>query len=198
MYFSVVFCVGYPKCSVGNTLEDAVNWIGGTSGSEALNRQALIDYLESEYPGNKLDFPHRLSSWLITEAYMTKIIKDQHDMDLVKYHGSPITEKLVASLPSLGPYFSVSFEMWVDKFHSQVWTEVLRFTATGKNCCNPGDRIPAFFVNKNGHIHVTSQVGTVGNYYVDVPIKLKTWVKVEVKQYVLNAKVGYSLFVNMQ
>ena len=110
----------------------------------------------------------------------------------------PITaNRLVATLPSLGPYFDVSLDVWVDNFQPNPkhhWSELIRFTSTKANCCNPGDRIPAIFVNKAGLIHVTSQVGAAGNYYTDVHIKSKTWVKVEVKQYAENGKVN-SLFI---
>ena len=72
---------------------------------------------------------------------------------------------------------------------SDGWTELLRFTATEKNCCSAGDRIPAIFVHSNGYIHVTSQVGTNGNFYQDVNIQLKTWIKVDIRQYPEDGKV---------
>lgn len=77
-------CSGYAKCNVDNTLEDAVNWIGGTPGSESENRQALIDYLQAEHPGNlfDLDIPNKLSAWLVTEVYMIWIMKTREGPDL--------------------------------------------------------------------------------------------------------------------
>ena len=95
----------------------------------------------------------------------------------------PVTkDNLVATLPSWGEYFEVSLQIWVES-HKPGVSELLRFTTTEKDCCSAGDRIPAIFVNSAGYIHVTSQVGTNGNYYQNVNIKLKTWTKVQIKQY---------------
>ena len=68
---------------------------------------------------------------------------------------------------------------------------MLRFTASESD--NYGDlkagaRIPAIFAN-SGYLHITSQVGTNGNFWTNVKIKLKTWIKVIIKQYPENGKV---------
>ena len=97
-------------------------------------------------------------------------------------HGPITKDNLVATLPSWGEYFEVSLEIWVESY-KKGWSELLRFTATQKDYGSAGDRIPAIFVNSAGHIHVTSQVGSNGNYKTNVNIKLKTWIKVDIKQY---------------
>ena len=102
-------------------------------------------------------------------------------------------DNLVATLPSWGEYFEVSLKVWVESF-GHGWSELLRFTATDNNCCSPGDRIPAIFVNSDGYISLASQVGTNGNFYKNADINLETWIKVEIKQYPKNGKVIY--FVN--
>mgnify|MGYP001441944067 FL=1 len=98
---------------------------------------------------------------------------------------------LVATLPSWGEYFEISLKLWVESFTvtRNSWSELLRFTATENNCCSDGDRIPAIFVNSAGFITVTSQVGSNGNFAKNVNIKLKTWLKVGIKQYPENGKV---------
>ena len=101
-------------------------------------------------------------------------------------------DNLVETLPSWGKYFEVSLNIWVDSFsgNDDGWSELLRFTATGKDCCSAGDRIPALFVQSDGYIHLTGQVGTNGNFFKDVYIELKKWIKLEIKQYpVGNGKV---------
>ena len=104
-------------------------------------------------------------------------------------------DNLVATLPSWGEYFEVSLQIWVESFspsNKNGWTELLRFTVSEKDDYNDwkaGSRIPAIFVNSAGFIHVTSQVGTNGNFATNVNIKLKTWTKVEIKQYPENGKV---------
>ena len=74
-----------------------------------------------------------------------------------------------------------------------VWAEVLRFTNTTNNCFDPGDRLPAVFTHKNGHIRVAvdSQIGDSGNKYIGGIIYLeeKTWYKQEVAQLSENSKV---------
>merc|ERR1739838_997858 len=105
---------------------------------------------------------------------------------------------LLTTLPRLGKNYDVSFDMWVQSFsgpNRRGWMEVLRFTSTGNNCCNPGDRIPAVFVNKGGYIHVTSQVGSNNNYYSNIYIRAQTWVKVEVKQYCTSYECNSAWYV---
>ena len=100
-------------------------------------------------------------------------------------------DNLVETLPSWGKYFEVSLKIWVESFsgNNDGWSELLRFTATENDWGSAGDRIPAIFVNSAGYIHLTSQVGTNGNFYKNADIKLKTWIKVEIKQYPKNGKV---------
>lgn len=98
----------------------------------------------------------------------------------------------MATIPSWGKYFEVSLQLWIDSFsgpNRHGYRELLRFTSTEKECCSPGDRIPAIFVHTSRQIHVTSQVGTNGNYYRNARVQPKTWTKVEIKQYPENGKV---------
>ena len=100
-------------------------------------------------------------------------------------------DNLVETLPSWGKYFEVSLKIWVESFsgNNDGWSELLRFTATENDCCFAGDRILAIFIHSAGHIYFTSQVGTNGNFHKNVDLKLKTWIKVEIKQYPKNGKV---------
>ena len=106
-------------------------------------------------------------------------------------------DNLVATLPSWGEFFEVSLQIWV-KSYKQGWSELLRFTGSETNDYNDwkaGSRIPAIFVNSAGYIHVTSQVGTNGNFATNINIKLKTWIKVDIKQYPENGKVILHLVI---
>ena len=104
-------------------------------------------------------------------------------------------DNLVATLPSWGEYFEVSLQILVESFspsNKYGFSELLRFTVSEKDDYNDwkaGSRIPAIFVNSAGFIHVTSQVGTNGNFHKNVDLKLKTWIKIEIKQYPKNGKV---------
>ena len=98
----------------------------------------------------------------------------------------------MATLTSWGPHFEVSLQLWIETFTSNNggWTELLIFTATKEYSLSAGDRIPAIFAHKNGYIHVVSQIGTNANAEKNVNIKIKTWTKVEIKQYQENGKVN--------
>ena len=73
---------------------------------------------------------------------------------------------------------------------------MLRFTSTDNECCNPGDRIPILFLN--GFVEkfqFSFQVGDNDNYVSHsnkVELQLKTWTKIEIKQYSENEKVTFS------
>ena len=96
-------------------------------------------------------------------------------------------DNLVATLPSWGKYFDISFYLWIDSFdvpNNQRFSELLRFTSTDKECCNLGDRLPAVFANSQRYIQVACSVGTDGNYDVNKEdFQTKTWTKFEIKQY---------------
>ena len=107
-------------------------------------------------------------------------------------------DNLVATLPSWGDYFEVSLQIWIESFaQTGDWTEVFRFTATEKDCCSAGDRIPALFVNKAGFIHASSQVGTDRDFHKSFYIEPKTWTMVQIKQYPENGKVIINLVFNL-
>ena len=99
---------------------------------------------------------------------------------------------LVATLPNWGNHFDISLELWIESFtpaNKDGYSEILRFTSTKEDLGSAGDRIPAIFANKNGHIYVVSQIGTNANAAKAFKIKTKTWTKVEIKQYQENGKV---------
>ena len=84
---------------------------------------------------------------------------------------------LVATLPNWGNHFHISLELWIESFtpaNKDGYSEILRFTSTKEDLGSAGDRIPAIFANKNGYIHVMSQVGTNATAYKDFNIKTKT------------------------
>ena len=107
-------------------------------------------------------------------------------------YGFVTENNLLATVPEMGYYFTISLQMWIESYsggNKYGYSEFLRFTSTEKDCCSSGDRIPAIFVNKNGFIHVTSQVGTNGNFYRNFRLPSKQWIKIEIKQYPDNEQV---------
>ena len=100
----------------------------------------------------------------------------------------------MATIPSWGPTYKVSFDFYINKFDVNGpggWGELLRFTSTEKNCCGLGDRIPAIFTNKNGHyVYPTTQIDKSGDRWKAVKgvngakkIEEKKWYKLELTQY---------------
>ena len=105
-----------------------------------------------------------------------------------------VTPNLVTILPSLGEYFEISLNIWVESFSASGvehgWSELLRFTVTDNDHGSDGDRIPAIFINSAGFISVTFD-----NYFwKSIYIKLRTWIKFVMKQYTENGKVRYVTF----
>ena len=102
--------------------------------------------------------------------------------------------KLLSTLPIMGHHFEISLQMWIESYNDgdiiHGFSELLRFSATGQNCCSPGDRIPAIFTNKNGYFLVTSYVDETNmNYGNKFILPVKTWINIVVKQYPENGKV---------
>ena len=101
-------------------------------------------------------------------------------------------DNLLATIPSWGPNYKVSLQIWIESFSGTTvggYFELLRFTNTKNDYGNPGDRIPALFVNKAGYIYASSQVGSNPDVSIIFDIKAKTWTNVEIKQYLKNGKV---------
>ena len=60
----------------------------------------------------------------------------------------------------------------------------LTFTATDSNCCDIGDRIPAFFVNSGGFLQLATQINSNRNHIAMSPnLEVNVWYTVEVEQF---------------
>ena len=116
----------------------------------------------------------------------------------VKFHilvGSPVIHNnLMASLPTWGPSYRLSLNVYINSFHGRnlrqgKWAELLRVTRTNNNCCAIGDRIPAILINKGGFIQVATNIGNTGNKWKNVNLNEKRWYKLDIIQYQWNNKV---------
>lgn len=109
--------------------------------------------------------------------------------------GAPVRQdNLVATVPSWGPSFIVSLNLYINSFEGEnlmkdKWAELLRFTSTDNNCCAIGDRIPAIFANKGGFIQVATQLWRKGNRWKNINLDVQTWYNIEMKQFSQNNKV---------
>ena len=69
------------------------------------------------------------------------------------------------------------------------WAELLRFTSRDWDCCRIGDRAPAIFTNKDGYLHIATQIGKYGNRVRDITIQKNRWYSLELSQYKFYDKV---------
>ena len=69
------------------------------------------------------------------------------------------------------------------------WAELLRLTTTDNDCCRIGDRAPAIFTNKDGYLHIATQIGKYGNRVRDITIQKNRWYSLELSQYKFHDEV---------
>ena len=108
-----------------------------------------------------------------------------------------VSHKLLNTLPTWGPAFKVSMDIFINSFNGPNlaeggwWAEILRFTNTTNNEPDPGDRILAVFTNKDGYIRLNNQIGDRSGYFIDdIYLEEKTWYKLEMTQYSEDSKVS--------
>merc|ERR1712126_59886 len=107
---------------------------------------------------------------------------------------------LIGIIPSWGPTFKISFELKVLSFttcNPMDMANYLSFTATDNNCCDIGDRIPAFFTNSGGFLQLAMQINDNGNLVKSSPkLEQIIWYNLEVEQFVENNKTFFLLRAN--
>jgi len=132
------------------------------------------------------------------------------DAGVVKAGGSltfaderPLTKNtLLTTIPVLSPSYIVKFQINPSKFQPG-WSNVIHFTATGGNCCNYGDRIPAVWFHSispqatANRLHITSAVNNNGNYVVNTQniVKRGVWTCVEISQRTEGSSYRYTVKV---
>ena len=96
---------------------------------------------------------------------------------------------MLAVIPEWGPNFRITFDLNINSMYSSRsdgWASVLHFTATGKDCCSLGDRVPALFTNsKLNSVSFMSNVDHNGNFQKDTPrgaVPTNTWCKIKIEQ----------------
>ena len=100
----------------------------------------------------------------------------------------------IGTIESWGPHFRVSFEMIIKSFVGAKWTNILSFKGNGatSECCQPGDRAPAVFLQENKKLLVFSTtVNGNGKYTFDwnKKVELNKWYKIIIEQISINGKV---------
>ena len=108
--------------------------------------------------------------------------------------GLPVGKSnLLATLPTWGPTFRLTLDLYIHSFAGSSLNnglaELVRLTSTDNNCCAIGDRIPAIFTHKSGHLYIATQIGTNGNEATTVNLVKGKWHQLELVQYVQSDKV---------
>ena len=75
------------------------------------------------------------------------------------------------------------------------WTSVFHFTAND-NSGDHGDRIPAFWINRNGYFFIVSSVNDNGDYYKYIPFELGKIYQVTIQQVKDGNKYWYEIIIN--
>ena len=104
------------------------------------------------------------------------------------YSGTSIQNNQIATIANFGPLYRVAGDIMVHSAGSGV-SSILRFTSTGSNCCNVGDRVPAIFYNSGGYLLIDSAVNEKGNDGITFDIDLEKWYHIEIAQTWRNGKV---------
>merc|ERR1719300_2313808 len=110
--------------------------------------------------------------------------------------------QLLAVIPEWGPNFRISFDLNINSMYSSRsdgWANVLHFTATGKDCCSLGDRVPALFTNAQlNTVSFMSNVDHNGNFQKGTPhgtFPTNTWCKIKIEQKFEGFQWRYSVHV---
>ena len=122
-----------------------------------------------------------------SEGYLdivsTDSVEDSQLFARQGFSGEFESDKLIATLPSWGPAFRISFDMLIRSVDKADWGTAFLFASSGEDNRKLGDRSPGLWTNRDGRLHVFSQVGTNPNLHQAVPITLGTWHRVQVEQW---------------
>ena len=88
--------------------------------------------------------------------------------------------KLIDTIPTWGPLFSISFDLIINSYGSSSWLTILSFKANNasSNVGNFGDRIPAMHLN-GGKLYFKNAVGENPNYAFYNYILTRKWYNIQ-------------------
>eukprot|EP00091_Calanus_sinicus_P008435 TRINITY_DN2051_c0_g1_i1.p1 TRINITY_DN2051_c0_g1~~TRINITY_DN2051_c0_g1_i1.p1 ORF type:complete len:215 (-),score=45.38 TRINITY_DN2051_c0_g1_i1:104-724(-) len=111
---------------------------------------------------------------------------------------------LVTELPFLGKEYQVTFELKVSKFpgtdNVQRFQNVIHLSATGVNCCNVGDRVPAVWISKEKGLAFAALVNGIANYWKVLPTvhAENKWILIDISQKLVDGKYIFEVLVNKE
>ena len=103
--------------------------------------------------------------------------------------------KLIDTIATWGPFFKISFDLFIISFGPSKWSSVLSFKGNGatQNCCNNGDRVPIIQLHSAGRLYFINAVNGEGNHNFYEIVQSNKWHNIEIEQKNLNGKVRKSL-----
>ena len=95
-----------------------------------------------------------------------------------------------------GPFFRISFDLFITSFGPSEWGSILSFKGNGgtNNCCRPGDRVPIVQLRSNGQLYFINSVNGEGNYFFYHGVELNKLYKIEIEQKKVDEKVTSGRF----
>ena len=92
-------------------------------------------------------------------------------------------------LPYIGKEYSVSFELFINKFGRNAYESVIHLT-TGANFAGMGSRNPAVWVMNSKHLTIASSISGNKNLHKNIPgLEKNKWYKIEITQKLVDGKV---------
>ena len=82
----------------------------------------------------------------------------------------PIRESAVHAMVNLPLDYTISFSLQPTGEINEAWSNIIHFTATGNNCCEYGDRVPAvWFYPGSLRLHIIDGQPSNGNDECEIP-----------------------------
>ena len=109
---------------------------------------------------------------------------------------------LIGTAEHWGPEFKITVDIKINSFLKQSTKvlEIFRFASVEGNCCEIGQRLPALFSwFKNNTFHLTSNIGTEGNTWFDLPgFQEKKWYNFKIVQTEIEVASISSIHFNVE
>ena len=99
--------------------------------------------------------------------------------------------KLIDTVEAWGPFFRISFDLFITSLGSSEWGSILSFKGNEgtNNCCNNGDRVPIVQLHNNGELFFINSVNGNGNAYFHTAVDTNKWYEIEIEQTRIGGKV---------
>ena len=96
-----------------------------------------------------------------------------------------------------GPFFRISFDLFVSSLGPSQWGSILSFKGNGgtNDCCNNGDRVPIIQLNENGELYFINSVNDNGNAYFTTPVETNKWHEIVIEQTKIDDQVEKNILI---